>query len=278
MKKYSIEDLNNRFVEKRSNRFSELPRKIEIETINRCNGKCSFCPVNANEPQRPYAKMSEELFVKIIDELQDLGYRNKISLFSNNEPLLDERIIDWHKYAKEKLYNAIFILYTNGTLLTIEKLTVLMKYCDKIVIDNYSDEGDIHENLIEIKEFLSRNNKYSKKVCLELRKENEVLTSRGGAAPNKKRANVITAKCVLPFQMMVIRPTGEVSLCCNDALGKVTLGDCSRESISEIWFGNHFCEVRNKMSNIGRQALPLCKSCDTLGGDFTIWESYKIKK
>ena len=43
-------------------------KEIEIETVNRCNGKCSFCPVNANEPQREYAKMSTELFYKIIQE------------------------------------------------------------------------------------------------------------------------------------------------------------------------------------------------------------------
>lgn len=35
-----------------------LFEEIEIETLNRCNGKCSFCPVNVNEPQRPYHKMS----------------------------------------------------------------------------------------------------------------------------------------------------------------------------------------------------------------------------
>ena len=40
---------------------------IGIETINRCNGKCSFCPVNIKQPQRPYAKMTDEIFNSIIN-------------------------------------------------------------------------------------------------------------------------------------------------------------------------------------------------------------------
>ena len=36
--------------------------KIEIETLNRCNNICPFCPVNVNQPQREYAKMPNELF------------------------------------------------------------------------------------------------------------------------------------------------------------------------------------------------------------------------
>lgn len=74
---------------------------IEIETVNRCNGKCSFCPVNANEPQRPYAKMTDELFKKIIGELKEMDFTDMISLFSNNEPFIDERIEDFAAYERD---------------------------------------------------------------------------------------------------------------------------------------------------------------------------------
>lgn len=96
-------------------------KEIEIETVNRCNGKCSFCPVNANEPQREYAKMSTELFYKIIQELVDMNYTGMLSIYSNNEPFLDERIVDFYKYAREKLLGARLNLYTNGTLMSLDK-------------------------------------------------------------------------------------------------------------------------------------------------------------
>ena len=274
MKKRTVQELNDLFVCKKGSRFKDIPRKIEIETINRCNGKCAFCPVNVNEPQRKYAKMTEELFEKIIHDLCELNYRNKISLFSNNEPFLDERIIDWHRYAKNKLPKAYFVLFTNGTLLTLSKMIELMNYCDKLVIDNYSDEGDINDSLVEIREYLDKEDKYKDRIFFEIRSESEILTSRGGFAPNKGKSKTIDAKCALPFQQMVIRPTGEVSLCCNDALGKMTLGDCNIQSIKEIWFGEKYRVVREKMMYQGRKGLDLCCGCDTLGGDYTYWETH----
>ncbi len=40
-----------------------------------------------------------------------------LSLFSNNEPFLDDCIISFHQYARNKLPHVKMHLYTNGTLL-----------------------------------------------------------------------------------------------------------------------------------------------------------------
>ena len=97
-----IEDKNSDVILKRmlSNCVPQM-NSIEIETINRCNNDCSFCPVSKGNDIREYKKMSEELYHQIIDQLSDMDYRGYISLFSNNEPLLDVRIFDFLKYAKE---------------------------------------------------------------------------------------------------------------------------------------------------------------------------------
>lgn len=269
LKKRTVEECNDYLVNKYSKSFKELPRKIEIETINRCNGKCTFCPVNVNEPQRPYAKMTEELFHKIIDDLVAMKYSNTISLFSNNEPFLDERIISWHKYVRERLPKCEFVLFTNGSLLTVEKFTEIMQYLDKMVVDNYSDGEKINDNLVAIKELAEKKDAYKSRVVFSVRKEDEVLTSRGGFAPNKRETKVLTTKCVLPFQHVIIRPDGKISLCCNDALGKMTLGDCNTQSIEEIWRGKGFGEVRKKMIENGRSGIDICRNCDTVGGQFT---------
>lgn len=44
----------NRLKEGLLNDEFPLFKNIEIETINRCNGSCSFCPVNKKENQRPF--------------------------------------------------------------------------------------------------------------------------------------------------------------------------------------------------------------------------------
>lgn len=57
---------NDKYVDECDIDNVDLFLRIDIETINRCNGTCPFCPVNAKAEQRPYAKMSEDLFKKNI--------------------------------------------------------------------------------------------------------------------------------------------------------------------------------------------------------------------
>lgn len=63
--------------------------------------------------------------------------------------------------------------------------------------------------------------------------------------------------------MLIIRPDGKISLCCNDALGKYTLGDVNNQSIDEIWNSEEYQKIRNEMLYNGRKNLLLCKNCDT---------------
>ena len=240
-----------------------LFRYIEIETYNRCNGSCSFCPVSKRKDVRPEMKMSEELFKKIIDDLSRLEYTGELCTFSNNEPFLDERIIEFNKYAREKLPYARMHLYTNGTLLTIDKFVEIMKYLDELVIDNYQQELKMIKPVKEIYDYVENNNEYKGKVSIVLRKPIEILTSRGGDAPNRKDIKSFPMNsCALPFEQMVIRPDGKVSLCCNDPLGKITLGDLNNQSLSEVWYGEEYSKIRKKIVE-GRGNIEHCKNCDT---------------
>lgn len=236
---------------------------VEIETINRCNGKCSFCPVNARQPQRPYAKMSDELFHKLIDELSQMDYHGNLALFSNNEPFLDERIIDFYKIAREKCPHCFLHIFTNGSLLTLDKFKEIIPALDRMVIDNYADDKTMKSNVSILYDYCQEHKEWEKKVRFMLRKENEILFSRGGQAPNKGMVKTLKTKCLLPFSQLIIRPDGKISLCCNDALGKYTLGDANSQSLLNIWFSQPYREIRKSMKQYGRKQLLLCKGCDT---------------
>ena len=244
-------------------KYKPLFHHVEIETVNRCNGKCSFCPVNVFNDSRPHMTMNESLFRKIIDDLSSLNYDGRLALFSNGEPLLDPDIIERHRYAREKLPNAYMRLYTNGTLLTTEKFCGLMKYLDELIIDNYNQDLTLNPASKEIVDYIEENPQYKDKVTVWLRKEDEIMTSRGGDAPNRKEKFAMTdERCTLPFRQLIIRPDGKVSLCCNDPFGKMTLGDLSKQTLTEVWYGEAFNEVREKLRQ-GRGFLPHCKYCDT---------------
>jgi MoaA/NifB/PqqE/SkfB family radical SAM enzyme len=235
--------------------------EIEIETLNRCNNDCSFCPVNRKHDPRPLSIMDEDLFNSLIAQLADLHYEGEISLFSNNEPLLDRRIADFCKIAKQKLPNAHHFLFTNGKLLTPEVFENLMKSLDGLVIDNYDNEMKLQEPVKAISELCLTNPTYREKVEIYMRKKDETLSTRGGNAPNRSNIAPLKSSCILPFIQMVVRPDGKISLCCNDALGKVTLGDLTRDSISDVWNSDLYWGVRRRIVE-GRKNFFLCRSCD----------------
>ena len=244
---------------------------IEIETVNRCNGSCSFCPVNKGAETRPYAKMHDNLFKKIINELAEINYSGYLGIQSNNEPLLDKDIILKLRMAKEKCPSAKLYMYTNGTLLTVEKMGLILDAgVDSVTIDNYSDQLVMHHNLREIDNYYRSKNdrRYLEKVNISVQGENVIRTNRGGEAPNKKGIdyneyhNYQNIGCLFPVKQMVIRPDGKTSLCCNDALGKVTLGDVSSQSLLEVWSGEKYKNLRKELKENGRINLTVCKNCD----------------
>lgn len=234
---------------------------VEIETVNRCNGGCSFCPVSIKNDTREFKKMEEELFYKIINELEGLSYSGRLALFSNNEPFLDERIIKFHQYARERLPRARMHLFTNGTLLTVERFVQIMEYLDELVIDNYHQELKLIGPCRKIKAYCEEHPQLKSKVTIVLRKVDEVLTTRGGDAPNARLVSYPGAKCVLPYRQLIIRPDGKVSLCCNDALGRNTLGDVSKDSVLDVWNNDRFRMVRECLHR-GRSEWKHCQHCD----------------
>lgn len=236
---------------------------IEIEVINRCNGECPFCPANKYSDPRKMKKMDEALFRKIIGELGDINYSGRLALHSNNEPFLDSRIIDFAKYAREHVPNAYIYMFTNGTLVTLDKFNEIIPYLDKMVIDNYNDELKLHQNAQLINEICRKNPEIDRKVEIHVRKIHEVLNTRGGQSPNNQKKKKLSMSCILPYKQMIVRPDGKTSLCCNDPYGKNTLADLNKMTLKEAWYSERYEKVRKALRN-GRSRINLCRYCDTL--------------
>lgn len=249
------------------NSESQIPlfSSIELETINRCNGECPFCPVNRHDDTREFKKMDEELFKSIIAQLKELNYSGRLAFHSNNEPFLDKRIIDFVKYARQELPNTYIYMYNNGSLLTLDKFKEIIPHMDKMIIDNYNDELKLNPNPKIIHEYCSKDKVLNKKVEIHLRKVHEVLNTRGGQSPNNNKKKTLNISCVLPFKQVVIRPDGKISLCCNDPLGKFTMGDLTKNTFVEIWNSPKYKKLRKRLAK-GRKTVSLCKYCDTLPG------------
>ncbi|MBP3735490.1 MAG: radical SAM protein [Lachnospiraceae bacterium] len=246
------------------------PNVVNIETINRCNSTCSFCTANIHAEKRPFMKMDEDLYRSIIDQLADWNYKGHLTLYGNNEPLLDTRLVDFHKYAREKLPDSFIFCSTNGLILNKEKVDALKPYINQLIINNYAYEYKLHDNIREFYEYAKAHPEEYRDldIVIQMRYLKEVLTNRAGSAPNKQATEkVIRETCLLPFTDAWIMPNGKLGLCCCDNFEVTDFGDLTTTPLKEAWGSEKFQQVRRMIAE-GRQNYPFCKHCDFIDAGF----------
>ena len=240
------------------------PLIVNLETINRCNSTCAFCTANKNAEKRPYCRMEDELFYNIIDQLADWGYKGHLTLYGNNEPWLDTRIVEFHKYCREKLPDSFIFMSTNGLLLDIDKVKAIVPYVDQLIINNYCMDMKLHDNVKKIYDYVKDHPEEfgDVDILIQMRYMEAVLTNRAGSAPNKKNdVKVIKETCLMPFTDMFIFPDGRMGICCCDNFEVTTLADLTKIPLKDAWNTPEYTEVREKIKD-GRQNWPFCKFCD----------------
>lgn len=242
------------------------PRVVNLETINRCNSTCDFCCANKNCDERPFAKMSMELFTSIIDQLADWGYENRLTLYGNNEPWMDTRIVELHKYAREKLPKAHIFMSTNGLLLTPEKVDQIAPYINELIINNYAETQKLQEPHQKVYDYIKSNPDKFKDLDarIQIRYIHEILTNRAGSAPNKEAPKkAVKEICLMPYTDMWIVPDGRLGICCCDNKEVTTLADLNKTPLKEAWNSKAYQELRKRMEMPdGRANHPFCKYCD----------------
>ncbi len=162
------------------------PLVVNLETINRCNGSCAFCTANKYSDKRPLKKMEDELFYSIIDQLAEWDFKGHLTLYGNNEPWLDTRIVEFHKYCREKLPESFIFMSTNGLLLDIDKVKTITPYVDQLIINNYCEDMKLHDNVKEIYDYVKNHEEEFEdvEILVQMRYVKAVLTNRAGSAPN----------------------------------------------------------------------------------------------
>lgn len=244
----------------------EVPKPliVNLETINRCNSTCEFCTANKYAEKRPYKRMEDSLFYSIIDQLHDWNYKGHLTMYGNNEPWLDTRIVDFHKYAREKLPDSYIFMSTNGLLLDIDKVKAIVPYVNQLIINNYCLDMKLHDNLKEIWDYVKANPEEFKDVdiLIQMRYIKAVLTNRAGSAPNKQATRkVIKETCLMPYTDMWITPDGKLGICCCDNLEVTELSNLNDMTLPEAWNTAKYQQLRTLVKD-GRQNYPFCKHCD----------------
>jgi radical SAM protein with 4Fe4S-binding SPASM domain len=240
---------------------------LMIETINRCNGSCAFCPASKDSETRPFKRMNEKMYRSIIEELRNQGWKGKLFLSIYNEPFVDVRILKFAEYAKDTIPGVFVELVTNGTLLSPKKMYDLVGKIDRVTINDYSSQyalSKLHRSIY--REIKTHKEAFRNiEVILNRRYSQEILATRAGHAPNKKaKNNNVNGPCIYPFMDFLIFPDGKVGMCCNDCNETSDFGDVNKNSLMEIWNNEKYSMLRKAMKTGDRRNYPFCKECDVV--------------
>ncbi|MHC4873563.1 MAG: radical SAM/SPASM domain-containing protein [Planctomycetota bacterium] len=245
----------------------KLLKTVHIETRTRCNSKCVFCAANPSTDPRPDSYMPVETYHKIIDGLAEFNYENRVSPYCNNEPLMDDRIYDFVKHAKERLPQATIELKTNGILLDLEILDKLFDSgLDLLFISDYENSKKSSENLKKL--YADNNDRYSGKIIYGhgTYYSNEGKVNRAGTNPAMPDTKpLINCFCYRPFEMLTFTADGRAAACSNDLFFENTMGNVNECTVKEIFNGESFQKLRKDVLEYNRTNWQACSKCDYLG-------------
>lgn len=239
----------------------EKPLGIYIQPINKCNARCTICPQQEAMKKFGEEKMKDEVYYSIIDQLGK-DYIGVIAPYLMCEPLLDNRIYDFIKYAKDKCPGASVEISTNGSLLTeqrAERLASVNPTRVHINIGGATKKTYEKRMGLEFEKTISNIN-YFRKIYRSIfinfvlykdnEKEKELVkklfpkipvcnefyaSNRGGNLKVKHKHRTRFTNCNLQFTDMYIVSNGNVIQCCNDYMRTSIYGNVRTEKLFDLW-------------------------------------------
>ena len=280
--------------------LNTFPMRLWIESSLICNLKCIMCP-NKEIPGSGKGMMEFDLFKKIIDEACD--FVSDVYLHHRGEPLVNPRLFDMIRYAREKSVGVRF--HTNATLLTEEKAEKLIEAGPQMIsisFDGFQKDlyeevrlgADFERTLKNILDFLAIRKKKKSRIpyCIVERIDfnahekrldtarvktltRQLLKSGLDEVIVKKEYTWVTEnapelsgiksfnQCTFPWYAMVICWDGTVTPCPQDYMAGMALGNVKESGLKEIWNGDRYHQLRKALLE-DASSLKLCGKCDRL--------------
>lgn len=236
-----------------------LFQQVLIETRTDCNNNCPFCPHHFNK--KKLGVMTWECYCHIIDSLCEIGYNGRVALMISNEPLLEDRLINMIKYAKEKSPRLFLDITSNGILLSLDKVDQLFRIgIDNININDYRGDRDsnpdgLSKNLQPIYDAYYNN----VKITFQKRRFDERWPNYGGNIPQKFDLSQY-GFCNFPFRKLNIAYNGEIILCCCDFMYGTSFGNVMTRNLIDCWNDKHYNEYR--LALLQDKRIGLCAKCN----------------
>jgi radical SAM protein with 4Fe4S-binding SPASM domain len=247
-----------------------------IELQSHCNRRCFFCPrqgdvtgARFDADGRPVrSSMSTVNALRILDELEEMGFTGRVSFHHLSEPFLDPRLIAMAQAARDRGMTPYE--HTNGdVLLSAPNAAALRRQCDVfeyVTVGLYDDTpGDLLE---EKREF------WRTTLPCEVRfSELTNVYPRTDVAPDprliREKQVYPDGPCSRPLLRLIVHYNGNMALCCEDMAESHNLGSVTATSVRACWYSeNHQRVIQSLLAGdrpdpCRRCALPPTRPADS---------------
>jgi radical SAM protein with 4Fe4S-binding SPASM domain len=254
------------------NKKLPLPTEIEISESGTCNRKCSFCPRSDPNFLDKKEFISDELYLKLCNELSTLNYAGTIRFSGFVEPMLDKNIYKLINITKNKIPLSNIEMVTNGDVLNLNRLKKLFKSgLNKILISVYDSRNDADKFELLCKNANLKTTQYIIRHRY-LPQESDfgiTLSNRAGLMENavfkiKSLKEPLKKKCFIPSYTFFLDYQGDVLMCPHDWGKKMILGNLKEQKFLDIWFNKKSLKLRRLLNSSNRNFEP-CNKCDVDG-------------
>ncbi|OAD21672.1 radical SAM domain protein [Candidatus Thiomargarita nelsonii] len=250
--------------------------------------------------------MTDQLFNKILNELESINYSSTIVFNLYNEPLADKNIYFRIKQVRERLPHSFLMFNTNGDyvdssslnqlteiglnalFVTLhppinkpyqlnERLKDFQKFLKKIGVDISQSEISTHLENGHIESNIDWNGMRLRVMANDWLKYGN---SRAGTVNFLNASTTRVLPCVRPLRELTISYNGNIFPCCQffpDSIEnqKYIIDNISSKSVFEIYASHTLAKWRQNLFTFGKKETP-CDSCRD--EDFSKQDSLEIRE
>lgn len=262
------------------------PWAVQVEFVESCPLRCSFCGLNGiRGKENDYKFMELSTAKRIINLIQEDEWTPRIEFAMHGEPSVHPQMIELVSMFRKGLPKLHLMMTSNGagfvkdpnhTVDTaLQSLNVLaldwyenVKYIPKILEQYQGRFKPLYypQNLKANPHRRRKLNEHNLVIVQDIAKATKGTHSTlnnhagSGSPPNQNGAG---KRCAKPFRELSIRWDGSVAICCNDWVGAYKCGNILEQSLNSIWNGPEFVAARKKLYHGERDFGP-CNGCDAM--------------
>lgn len=271
---------------------AEHPVNLRVETTNRCNLKCTFCPRSAMK--RAEGDMDFSMYKSMMDGLKERkSLPFSLCLHNDGEPTLNDELPRFIKYAKDAGVRITY-LNTNGTMLNDGRTREILASGLDMIIFSVEATREIHErtrvgsdydavtdnltNLMEQRHDGAPVVRISMVAMPGVTSQEDLrsafrMWSGAGAivdvSPQTDFAGQLDIDALKPkpphcdaLWEAVVLHNGDVVPCCMDFDGRLVMGNVNDEPLMDIWNSRRYVRFLKSLEQNDRDQLPpLCRNC-----------------